>query len=108
MELIVILLLIAGICFSVAALCDKKMKGKAGIFVLIIIMCFSINALWSHMINDSGSEKEKCQVCHKTFTNRDDVHSIVMTNMCEKCYNNYKYTRDLKEELIKYEERYGD
>ncbi|MEY8515712.1 hypothetical protein AALC25_02045 [Lachnospiraceae bacterium 29-84] len=99
--------LIAGIGLSIAALCEKKTKGKAGIVLLIIIMCFSIKALWSHMGNSNNSSEEKCQVCYKIFTNKDDVHSIIMTNMCEKCYGNFKYTQDLKEELKK-EERYED
>lgn len=107
MELMLILLLIAGIALSVAAICEKETKGKTGIVLLIIIMCFSIKALWSHMANNNNPREEKCQVCYKTFTNNDDVHSIIMTNMCENCYDNFKYTQDLKEELKKYEERYG-
>lgn len=66
MELILILLLIAGIGLSVAALCEKKTKGKAGIILLIIIMCFSIKALWSHMGDDNNSREEKCKVCDGT------------------------------------------
>lgn len=107
MEFIIILLLISGIGLSVAALCEKKTKGKAGIFLLIIIMCFSIKAFWAHIRDGDTPKEETCQVCNKTFTNNDDVHSIIMTNMCENCYDNFKYTQDLKEELKKYEERYG-
>lgn len=58
--------------------------------------------------NNGDSKEEKCQVCYKTFTNKADVHSIIMTNMCENCYSNFKYSQDLEEELKKYEERYGD
>ena len=110
MKLILILLLIAGIALSIAALCEKSIKGskKVGIFLLIVVMCFSIKALWSHMGYNDSSNEEVCQVCNRTFTNRDDVHSIIMTNMCDNCYSNFKYTQDLKEELKKYEERYDD
>ena len=68
--------------------------------VIIIIGISSFNSCTS----SSSSKSHICQSCHKTFTNKDDVHSIIWTNMCEKCYNNYKFTQDLKEELKKYEE----
>lgn len=108
MELILILLLIAGISLSFVTLCNTKGKGKVGILLLIIVMCFSIKALWSHMGNSNNSREEMCQVCHKTFTNKDDTYSIIMTNMCENCYSNFRYTQDLKEEFKKYQERNGN
>ncbi|MBD5136117.1 MAG: hypothetical protein HDT39_09200 [Lachnospiraceae bacterium] len=78
------------------------------IFVLCIIVIAAFWLLGSWVGTGNNSKEEKCQVCYKTFTNNDDVHSIIMTNMCENCYSNFKYTQDLKEELKKYEERYGD
>lgn len=43
-------------------------------------------------------------VCGRTYTNRDDVSSIVWINMCEPCYENYQFNQEVKEELQKYKE----
>lgn len=48
---------------------------------------------------------KSCGSCGKTFTNFTDTRSIARTNMCEPCYEDYKFVRDLQEELKKYEER---
>lgn len=73
------------------------------IIIAIVVIIIFINIVNSHT-SSSSSKSHICQSCHKTFTNKDDVSSIIWTNMCEKCYNNYKFTQDLKEELKKYEE----
>ena len=78
------------------------------IFILCVIVIAAFWLLGSWARTGNNPKEEKCQVCYKTFTNKDDVHSIIMTNMCENCYSNFKYTQDLKDELKKYEERYGD
>ena len=78
------------------------------IFIPWAIVIAAFWLLSSCVGNSNNPREEKCQVCYKTFTNKDDVHSIIMTNMCENCYSNFKYKQDVKEELKKYEERYGN
>lgn len=58
--------------------------------------------------NSSSPDTAKCEVCGKTYTNSDDVSSIAWNNMCERCYENFKFTQELKDEIVKYNERYGD
>lgn len=92
-----------------SVMANNNQKSGGGSTILAIIIVVLVLAGIGSCLGGGGSEKsEKCQVCHKTFTNSDDVHSIVMRNMCENCYSNYKFTQDLKDELKKYEERYGD
>ena len=70
----------------------------------IIIICVFLIA--RACTSTSSSKKNNvCPVCHRTYTNNDDLHSIALRNMCEKCYNNYKYTQNMKEEYKKGKER---
>ena len=85
----------------------QKGQGHSWIIYLLVILLF-LGFIGSCMNNSSSDDDEdRCSSCHKTFTNNDDVKSIAWTSMCERCYSNYKYTQDLKEELKKYEENYG-
>lgn len=71
--------------------------------IIILIGVSSCNSCTSST-SSSSSKSRTCQICHKTFTNSDDVNSILWTNMCENCYSNYKFSQDLKEEIKKYDE----
>lgn len=83
----------------------KTSKGNAIFVIIAIVIIISFFGGFNSCSSSSKSQKKyTCQVCHKSFTNKDDVNSIIWRNMCEKCYNNYKFTQDLKEELKKYEE----
>lgn len=73
------------------------------IIAIIIIILLGIGSCNS-CSSSSASNTRTCQVCHKTFTNSDDVHSIVWSNMCEKCYSNYKYTQKALDGYKKYQE----
>ena len=53
----------------------------------------------------SSSNSETCEVCHRTFTNSADVKSIIWTNMCESCYENYKYKQDMIDKALQQIER---
>lgn len=87
---------------------NNSQKSGGGSTILAIIIVILVLAGIGSCLGDEDSDKSaKCEVCHKTFTNRDDVHSIALRNMCELCYNNYKFNQDLRDELKKYEERYG-
>ena len=71
-----------------------------GIAILLLFIAFRVGL--------SSSQEDNsyvCSVCERTFTNRDDKRSIAMTNMCEPCYDNFKYTQELLDESKKYEER---
>lgn len=46
-----------------------------------------------------------CPVCGFGYTNSDDTWQISYSNMCVNCYDNYKFTQDVLEELEKYNER---
>ena len=82
--------------------------GSIAIVILIIIVLLYALGSCSGGSSSSSSGSAKCQVCGKTFTNRDDSKSIAYTNMCEKCYRNYKCSQDMKEGLKKYQENYGN
>lgn len=75
----------------------------------IAIVILGLICLISSCSGGSSNNKdyETCQICHKRFTNKDDVKSIIWSNMCEKCHSNYEYTQELKESLKKYQENYG-
>lgn len=88
---------------------NNNQKGDNGSKFLAIIIVIVVLSLIGSFFDGEDSEKSAtCQVCHKTFTNSDDKKSIARRNMCEICYSNYKYAQDLKDEIKKYEERYGD
>ena len=87
---------------------NQQSGGKGSIFFIIIVIILILAGIGSCMGDSSSDDSKKCGVCGKTYTNKDDVHSIVWTNMCERCYSNYKYSQDLKDEINKYNERYGD
>lgn len=83
---------------------NNSSGGKGSTVIAIIIVILVLAGLGSCM--SGGSDKEyKCSACGKTFTNSADTRSIARTSMCEPCYENYKFTQDLKEELKKYDER---
>ena len=80
---------------------DWKNFFKAfGILVLLIFLCMSI-----YKCSDGEDEIYKCSSCNREFTNRDDVHSIQVTSMCEPCYDDFKFTKEFYEAAKKYEER---
>lgn len=76
--------------------------------VVVVIFLALIGSCFGGGSSSSSSSSKECPVCGRTYTNSDDKHSIAWRNMCERCYSNYKYSQDLKDELLKYEERYGD
>lgn len=84
---------------------NKKSSGGNGWLIAIVFVCL-MSAIGScSNSSEPRKQSEECGVCYKTFTNKDDVHSIVMTGMCEPCYKKFKLKQDAKEELKKYNER---
>jgi tRNA U54 and U55 pseudouridine synthase Pus10 len=81
---------------------DMNNKKSSGWLIAIIIVVL-LSAIGSCSNNkEPKQQSEKCGVCYETFTNSDDVHSIVMTGMCETCYKNFKIKQDAKEKIKKY------
>lgn len=73
---------------------------------ITILMCMGFLSMCSDFINNEKEETSyRCGSCGKTFTNQADTKSIAFTNMCEPCYENFKFKQELQEELKKYSER---
>ena len=45
-------------------------------------------------IGSSNSENHKCSICGTSYSSGENVSSIKRTNMCTRCYKNYKYAAD--------------
>ena len=75
-----------------------------------ILICFGIIGViilllaWRISSHDR-QEVYECSRCEREFTNSDDVRSIRRTSMCEPCYEDYKFTEEVREEIEKYNER---
>ncbi len=88
---------------------NNQKSGGGSTFLIIVVIVLILAGIGSCSGGgSSSSDSARCEVCGKTYTNRDDVHSIAWRNMCERCYSNYKYSQDLKDEINKYNERYGN
>ena len=86
---------------------DNKQGGGSTILIVIVVILI-LAGLGSCVGNSDSGNSSKCGSCGRTYTNSDDRSSIAWRNMCENCYDNYKFSQDLKDELNKYEERYGN
>ena len=76
------------------------------IIITIFIICFIIGLFNTPLFKGSSEdETPECSSCGREYTNSDDVSSIRRTSMCEPCYENFKTTEKMREELKKYEER---
>lgn len=82
---------------------EKTGCGKT--FLIIFIILCVIAGIGSCFNNDSIEiESSRCAVCGKSYTNSDDVRSIALRNMCEKCYKNFEYNQNLKKAIEEYME----
>lgn len=80
-------------------------------FIIIGIICtilFIIGVLLipKNSFSSNGKKSATCPVCHKTFSyeaneyggyDYDNVKKIQYSNMCERCYNNYKAAQYAKD-----------
>lgn len=58
--------------------------------IITVMMCLSLISIVA--CNSSGSNSYTCNVCHRKFSGgTSDSKSIIRTNMCVQCYNNYKH-----------------
>lgn len=95
----------AGICFWFVWLDrdskdneSKKIKNAcliAGVICIIVALIGGLLIIGDISDNtgssSSGGDSERCGICNTTYSDRDNVKSINHTNMCKRCYKNYKY-----------------
>lgn len=65
---------------------------------LIIIMIITLAALIGGCSNGGSVSTNNCKSCGRTFQAGDDAgnyRNIARTNMCNNCYNNYKWAQDV-------------
>ena len=86
---------------------SDKIWGVIGlIFITIFIVLIFVGISNTPICNGSYKDETNiCSKCNREFTNSEDTHSIAMTGMCVPCYENFKTTQKIREELKKYEER---
>ena len=61
--------------------------------IVLLVSCFSGG-------KSSSGGTVRCQVCGKSYqSGSENAAKIAYTNMCIKCYNNYKYAHDALKEL---------
>lgn len=78
---------------------NKKIQAVAMIVVGCVILAVSAMPRTYKTTTRSAT----CKVCHREFTNSDDVKSIKHTNMCLNCYDNYEFGNDVREAEKNYE-----
>ena len=87
---------------------SPKTKKNCIIIGIICIILFVIGILLipRHSSSSNSKNSATCPVCDKTFSYDDDEHggydyknvkSIKYSNMCERCYNNYKSAQYAKD-----------
>ena len=99
--------LFASLIFVSLAIVDK---GRKLILIAVICVICTIISFVGLAITTPKTSTNKnsasCQVCHKTFSyedneyggyDYDNVRKIKHTNMCERCYNNYKSAQYAKD-----------
>lgn len=84
---------------------NKELAIIWGLVGVCILAIFLMIQGFSWLNGEDKDDNYVCSSCHKTFTNRADTKSIAYTSMCEPCYKNFKFKKDLQEEIKKYQER---
>lgn len=81
---------------------DKKIQAALLIGIGCAILLFGSMPRNHRYVAKSAT----CKVCHREFTNEDEVRSIKRTNMCLNCYENYKFGVDIRDAEKNYEKGY--
>ena len=75
-----------------------------GIFILILAILggrcvgnIEIKDVSYSSSSYSSDGELRCKSCGRSFSDDNNVRSIKHTNMCENCYNNYKFGSEAKE-----------
>ena len=76
-----------------------------GCLVLLMVIIFGVFVI--EVFRDSNPQNRtlKCQVCGNEYVISDtsgNARSIALTNMCKRCYTNYKYTQDALNGALEY------
>ena len=74
--------------------------GVMGVALLVFSVAILCNAFSPHTNTNKGQNSAKCMVCEREFQkDSENAKSIRKTNMCTKCYMNYKNASDYLKEL---------
>lgn len=105
-------LLISMILFIISAVTIyAMMQGyiRPNIIILKVAFIAVIGSFFAFIIlgafisadgNKGNKNKFECRVCHKEFqSDSENAKSIRKTNMCTRCYKNYKNASDYLKEL---------
>ena len=66
---------------------------KGCLYVVLVIIAFAVMVI-SGSSGSSSSSKE-CPICSREFSDSSNRKSIRKTNMCTRCYNNYKTANEM-------------
>ena len=71
---------------------NKSSSGNT--FIIILVLLLLLGSCGGGDSSSSSSNSKTCGSCHRTFTNSADKRSISLRNMCENCYDNFKWSQD--------------
>lgn len=80
---------------------EKKKKTQAVAMIIVGCVILAVSAM--PRTYKTTTRSATCKVCHREFTDSDDVESIKHTNMCSNCYDNYEFGNDVREAEKNYE-----
>lgn len=78
-------------------LSEKAKKSSVNpklILVGIIVFIFILLAFFGG--GSTSTHSKTCPICHREFSNPDDLKSLRWNNMCELCYKNYEYGQKMR------------
>ena len=90
---------------------SAQMNIGLGIFLLILVILVGkgVGGIGVKSTPKSTNSREykssgesRCKSCGRFFSDDDNVRSIKHTNMCENCYNNYKFGTEAQDAASKY------
>ena len=68
---------------------EKKKKTQAVVMIVVGFVILAVSAM-PRTYKTTTTRSATCKVCHREFTDSDDVESIKHTNMCSNCYYVFK------------------
>lgn len=81
---------------------NRKSNIILEIIITLLLFCF-IYGLISILTLLSEPNVYTCARCNKTFTDSANTKSIARTNFCVKCYDDYKFASEVREQLKEWE-----
>ncbi len=74
----------------------KSSGGLGSAIIAIVIVLIILGGLGSCMggSDDDKDYSAKCTSCNRTYTDSDNKWSIFYRNMCERCYENFKWVQE--------------